>query len=896
MSQDVPVSSQVPHFAQDWNHFVDLMKASRFGTARSHWTGMLSFFPIDELKKLGWFPVASLDEGALKSAFDAKLKNWEGNSVKWRDLLELTVNVDDASVPVFFQRKVNPAAESSQVTSADAVASKLAFDESPFLNKPYLEFFCETLAEYARAWKTGGGFYSPMTALINASMTGKSRLIHETVEMGIFPLTVCLREQAFDFFRPQQTSALLQWAYSHVSRETQGRFTNQCCILLRQLLLAFNVWLKCESQPVAGVSDLARAWRKYSGDPKNPMWATIHEAVAADEDPVSNLENTTVDNIIENWRSLNLPLLADIAKNLAMLTPGESHHNKLRILLCFDEARGINICSQKDQEGCLLKFPLLRRAMRSLPLNTPEAPFLVFCVVTDTISKLANLAPAKNFITSGRTASEGIELYPPFTLIKTVDIWWKRFENLPVSADADAAELLRTIDSQWRQEEQVSLHSPAGEMSATHKYDGAEEEGGNKEVRLRERVNLELLSSFEFMAAFGRPAYFGFHKHRNYDKAAGTVAVLEAKLLGGAVAGKGKEGGFTKGQALGVLGALVSIEISAPTGLASELCSEYMRLTAAISEDRECVYTLEVSEPPLALAAHSLILKQVITWETILKKFVSSALRCTTSVGFRGEVAAQILFIMAFQQLLKPSFIENRFSLTYFPSFTALQLLNSLLGGKLEGLESGVVSGKRPFSAVEMAPIAQQLEKAHVRLYQFVKTFADPSCRMLLEYFIRGAGVYCKELQQLVDLAIPMCPSGECVSEENVSAILVQVKLQSKFVSDGYKADWVNQIQNIKFLAKTKFFVAVFLEFGPRDSSLESEIEIRKFPRGIAIFCKRPSPKDIASMEGLSERFQHMLRSTVDPAEVLNVRSEEKHHIKDMFQCQPYMELNNQCV
>ena len=72
---------------------------------------------------------------------------------------------------------------------------------------------------------------------------------------------------------------------------------------------------------------------------------------------------------------------------------------------------------------------------------------------------------------------------------------------------------------------------------------------------------------------------------------------------------------------MAVLGALAAIEVSAASTLATELSAGHMRPVAGVSEDRHMVYTLEISEPLMALAAHKLILKGKITWECILRSF-----------------------------------------------------------------------------------------------------------------------------------------------------------------------------------------------------------------------------------------------------------------------------------
>lgn len=61
----------------------------------------------------------------------------------------------------------------------------------------------------------------------------------------------------------------------------------------------------------------------------------------------------------------------------------------------------------------------------------------------------------------------------------------------------------------------------------------------------------------------------------------------------------------TQAQVLGVFGAIASIDVSAASRLATELSSGHMRWVEAVSKLRKFVYTKEVSEPVLALAARA---------------------------------------------------------------------------------------------------------------------------------------------------------------------------------------------------------------------------------------------------------------------------------------------------
>jgi hypothetical protein len=88
----------------------------------------------------------------------------------------------------------------------------------------------------------------------------------------------------------------------------------------------------------------------------------------------------------------------------------------VNLLFVVDEARQVNVAS-----GSKARFSLFRRAMRCLPFNDEQSRGISFCMVTDTTPKVASLAPVQKYDPSFRF---GWRLYPPFTLMNTLDIWW----------------------------------------------------------------------------------------------------------------------------------------------------------------------------------------------------------------------------------------------------------------------------------------------------------------------------------------------------------------------------------------------------------------------------------------------------------------------------------------
>jgi hypothetical protein len=498
-----------------------------------------------------------------------------------------------------------------------------------------------------------------------------------------------------------------------------------------------------------------------------------------------------------------------------------------------------------------------------------------------------------------------------------------------------------------------------------------------------------------------------------------VIELLKKKIMNRVVlpGNETKEAPLTVAHALAVLGSIASIEVSAGSEMASDLASGHMRLVAAISDERECVYTLEVSEPLLALAAHDLIATDMVSWEHVLNGFLAAACRSTTSVGFRGEVAGQILFLMVWEKNLSVS--PARF--LHFPAIPAVEYLGIMFATQLQRVHQsirtlsdvkGVESNKLDVAVklftdwtkagasksdfwdtlsvlryltkkcagvdvfefignsddVEVSHARTYLAKAEkigvsgpsikevlmlyieasknnylakfkegvdalftvqafkeletrlggsvVRVNQFVKTFGKPNRRMLFQYFIRSSAIYCMENQEVVDLIIPLydCPlrSGyvspdSAVREENISAIVVQMRLRGEKTSDTVKNAWSTRITQLGYLNDALPVVGIFCELtGSKiqgsgldmyptvkitdGSAGKRKLNVTREHKGFAIFTRGLKPSDILTntTPAVDLAFKNIISGLVDPSKSVAVPLEFRAEIPKFFATQPY--------
>ena len=182
---------------------------------------------------------------------------------------------------------------------------------------------------------------------------------------------------------------------------------------------------------------------------------------------------------------------------------------------------------------------------------------------------------------------------------------------------------------------------------------------------------------------------------------------------------------YSQEQAVAVLGAMVSIEVSAASKLAREIAAGHMRMVGAISKDRTFVFTLETSEPLLGRAAHALVVKGVVPWHVLIRKYLRTQINNSTII--KSEAAVEILTAMAWQRC------TSVYQPTYFPSVPVFEFLGALLG---ESYFSALIAN---------SPAAMDdFKRGFVRLNQIVRAFEEPSVSMLVYFYVRSSGIACK--------------------------------------------------------------------------------------------------------------------------------------------------------
>ena len=277
----------------------------------------------------------------------------------------------------------------------------------------------------------------------------------------------------------------------------------------------------------------------------------------------------------------------------------------------------------------------------------------------------------------------------------------------------------------------------------------------------------------------------------------GESEFLKRKLFGGST-------GLSDSGSLGAMLCRVSAFVSPRHRVASDLVANHMAPLLACDSSRKATLSTYVAEPKLAIAAASeLWSDQKFFTEHGIPALQKALLSGALSNGIRGEVAAQIILLMAFDRACE--------KVGKAPG--ALVSLKSVL---VELLPLGLSE------SIAFSSIPADLEEATIACCQFVNVVHDLSRQTLLELAARHCGATLREGKRGADIVIPF-ENGvvifqiknlkTCQQHCGFSRIVCEDLLPSKVFSKDAMEDIPNLDRNC---------VRVFLQVGAGDASAYS--------------------------------------------------------------------------
>ena len=566
-----------------------------------------------------------------------------------------------------------PNSQSSNVSELDHAIAQSAFARNFERRNEIVVPILKYLDSCASAWDKAN-HYSACVFLSNSSMMAKSRSVSEMAEFGVFVFTICLRRAESTGFPPRLTRVADMLELTNDKVES----TRNCCGLLIVCLELLTDWLKSKAAN-GPLETLSRNWRDYQ---TSQFWDEIVERVAQ----MTAIEGDKVQRELHYYALMEkqCQLFQEALRKRAVSQRSTEVRLKcLKVIFAFDEPSQLR---DTREDNRFKKLDYLRRAFRIFPQQSG-----LLGVFSDTNSSVAALAPPKSKDVSLRAVLPGVELFPPFWQLATIDVWPRCREPLTV-----------------------------GEV--------------------QELVNYSM---------FGRPGFHAIAQAENGP--ASLLHLLQAKLVTNHSLDK-----LEQADALAVIGARTSLHVAASCQASSILSASHMRMCIGISKDRESVYTFQLPEPALAHAAMRFL--NTRGWDRVLDHLKSAIGATYADPGYRGELMAQILMLMASDQTVID--LKGGVDSDDLPAIPLIDLFKKLLG-------------ENQAAKLKPEPVNQ-----YVRFTQFVQMFCKPTQQKLADLWKRSTAIVCMNNNAGCDLLIPVL----CVNpEDQLSDVLVEAKRMTVF-------------------------------------------------------------------------------------------------------------------
>jgi hypothetical protein len=260
--------------------------------------------------------------------------------------------------------------------------------------------------------------------------------------------------------------------------------------------------------------------------------------------------------------------------------------------------------------------------------------------------------------------------------------------------------------------------------------------------------------------------------------------------------------------ALALLGCRFALNFHAYSSLVSALCNSHMATCLFILQNPEHIIAGYPSEPVLAEAA-ALASRRFNPFkiDKLLEHLINQVKEGVVEAGYRGELVAKIILLLARDSAVLGDISDSpdTEAKSIINPCTVHRYLNHLCGAKVvnEKLVQKSIAGFQGFL------------QGLVYFTHFVNVVYTPTLEDMKTFFMRGAAIFCRRMQEGIDCIIPVMLAGD-----EWSYILVSVKNycnQSNLAPAHSNAKKAHMQENANHP-----YLLLFMDVGPQ---LECKIE-----------------------------------------------------------------------
>jgi hypothetical protein len=612
--------------------------------------------------------------------------------------------------------------------------------------------FIKTVGNNASVWDSSI-YYAPCLSLVQSSGTGKTRLLKEVAEKGVYVVYVNLRSK-----RESGVPSHIGFSDTFIGWESQSRYARFLFVMLQ----------KIESSQLSPIEFYNLCKNDTGG-----FWTTVEKSMEESKPAEAELPA----KCFEVVNRIQLPQKGN--------TSSQNTPPKLKVLFAFDEARHLltenkfdaNTGNTESDDSSATKkttsFKELRRAFRKLQNKIP-----IFAVLTDTFSKVSYLSPANHRDPSYRVSERGNQIYKPYFLC-TMDL-------------ANPLNPKSVVPANWTY---VDMYSDS-----------------KAPVLFENKAKLSDIGTLKHLCRYGRPLWITTYLPATIetpgDKAAVEKLLLSlarCKMIGGLKFTLWPENN-AEDISLNIFALLSCVyDIAAhllPQSVETMIAS-YMCVLGYVSEDRQVVYGKYASEPVLVEGAmHCLWKFGVVDALNQYHQYLS-----LLSAGETGEFISRFILLFSFQYLLNTKQANSMFYFSqrktlkeFIRSLFVEQEAKDLIDILQPELKEGLVCFSH-FRRVNYVPDENHLREAFCRSMAIISEDNATGVDLVIPVCLAEIDPLTKKAKDSSDMS---------VKDLKMSAFLIQVKNRySAFSLNKTKAKLAAGKVDVKLPAKVRYLTMI---------------------------------------------------------------------------------------
>ena len=678
---------------------------------------------------------------------------------KWKDVVDVCNSDDcesdaDSDQPLAQLVKSGNSAGTSS-SGFDSQVARKAFFEQPFQSHSnyltsYMEYVSGIQWQWANDSKSKKKYYSMYHPVVNGSYMGKTRMLHEVLRR--LSLGVFLNTSSSKHACPPPNEKVRDWLLKNCGESSKFAiqnlmaFTTAVAAQMVEWLEGFKV-----KNPFKDQAQIFFAWNEeQAGENSDLFWSKVLETQQAE------VGRLTYWGQVRHVKSYGDKKLRKAAKDMLRFEHlATSPTDSAGLTTTFKLQEG----SQEIQHGIKRAFTsrqaFLCKEMDKLLWDTKKGIFKIKTDFSKERDRLLKAWGERNHIWP-----TWLFVFDESTSLLSAD------EPEDPSSESVLSNICRIGQFVPRQKHSMCFvlsdtPSSTSFLSPEEKPNQKDPESGD--TRFPPFWDVKSIDVYEFKTDTLREVV-KIGEYSKYGRAGLHASILSTdgdeekigqfvKYLGSKMKAADDTVEATDTALVAILMFLVQIHVKEVSPLARTLSATHMVKCSGVSKDNHLVHLQQVPEPLLSYVAQLLV--NDIGWLEMLRRLNKRGMT-DIDCGAHGEVAGQILLLMAYQEAMKNNYLNDLAEEKFDLMPVALSQLLEYLGVQEEFIRDGREVLQR---------WKTNLDRSFVRFSQFILSHSEPTQAFFKGRFCRAAGIQCKRGTKGVDGFLPLLVTENGINE-----------------------------------------------------------------------------------------------------------------------------------